>query len=115
MFRAIMSWIDRDLASRKYSPVFSFGQRLLWSLPVFLSLAAISVMEALGAEPGGTATLVVFILGGIGMVAAMLVSIYRWMAGYSRTAFQEEAAADHRARVAATQAQLRQWLGKKVR
>ncbi len=112
MFRALIGWIDRDWASRKYNPVFAFGQRFLWGVPVFVSLGVVAIMAALGAEPNGTATLVVFALGAVGMLAAMLFSIYRWMVGYSRSDFQEHAAAEQRARVATRQALVRRWFRK---
>jgi hypothetical protein len=112
MFRALTAWIDRDWASRKYNPLFAFGQRLLCFVPVFVSLGVIAIMKALGAEPNGTATLVVLALGAVAMLAVMLVSIYRWMVRYSRSDFQEHAAAEHRARVAARQALIRRWFRK---
>lgn len=104
MFRALIDWMDRDWASRKYNPVFAFGQRLVWGVPVFLSLAVIGALEALGFSRDGPAVLGTLVLGVVGMFAIMLVSLYRWGAGYSRSEFQERAAAEHRARVAGRQA-----------
>jgi hypothetical protein len=31
MFRALIDWMDRDWASRKYNPVLAFGQRFVWA------------------------------------------------------------------------------------
>lgn len=87
MFRALIGWMDRDWANRKYNPVFAFAQRLLWSIPVFLSIAVIGVLEAFGVSSDSTATLVVLALGAVGTFAIMLVSLYRWATGYSRTDF----------------------------
>lgn len=104
MFRALINWMDRDWASRRYNPVFAFGQRLVWGVPVFLSLAVIGALEALGFSRDGPAVLGTLVLGAVGMFAIMLLSLYRWAAGYSRSEFQERAAAEHRVRVAGRQA-----------
>lgn len=109
MFRALINWMDRDWANRRYNPVFAFAQRLVWGAPVFLSLAVISALEALGFAHDGPAVLAVLALGGAGMFAIMLVSLYRWAIGYSRSDFQKQAAAEHRARVAGRQAFFRRW------
>ncbi len=110
MFRALINWMDRDWASRRYNPVFAFAQRLVWGVPVFLSLAVIAALEGLGFSHDGPVVLSVFALGGAGMFTIMLVSLYRWMDGYSRSDFQERAAGEHRKRVASRQAFLRRWL-----
>ena len=104
MFRALINWMDRDWVNRRYSPVFAFGQRLVWGVPVFLSLVVIGALEALGFSRNGPAVLGTLVLGAVGMFAIMLLSLYRWAAGYSRSEFQERAAAEHRARVAGRQA-----------
>lgn len=107
MFRALIGWMDRDWSSRKYNPVFAFGQRLIWGVPMFISLAIISLLDALGFPRDSPATLTVLALGMIGVFTVMLVSLYRWAIGYSRSDFQSRAAAEHRARVAGRQALLR--------
>lgn len=104
MFRALINWMDRDWARQRYNPVFAFGQRLVWGIPVFVSLAVIGALEALGFSRDGPAVLGTLVLGAVGMFAFMLLSLYRWAAGYSRSEFQERAAAEHRARVAGRQA-----------
>lgn len=109
MFRALIGWMDRDWASRKYNPVCAFGQRFLWSVPVFVSLAVTGVLDALGFPRDGLANSAVLVLGGVGMFAIVLLSLYRWAVGYGRSEFQERVAAEHRARVAARQALLRRW------
>jgi hypothetical protein len=109
MFRALIGWMDRDWASRKYNPVFAFGQRLLWGVPLFLSIAVMGILDALGFPRDSPAVLAVFAVGAIGMFTVMLISLYRWAIGYSRSDFQERAAAEHRARVAARQAFFRRW------
>jgi hypothetical protein len=110
MFRALMNWMDQDWANRRYNPVFALAQRLVWCVPVFLSLAVIGALEALGFSHDGPAVLGVLALGIAGMFAIMLVSLYRWAIGYSRSDFQTRAAAEHRARVAGRQAFFRRWL-----
>ena len=110
MFRALIGWMDRDWATRRYNPVFAFGQRFVWGLPVFASLAMMGILDALGVPSDSPATLVIFALGAAGMIAIMLLSLYRCSVGYSRSDYQEKAAAEHRARVAARQAPLRRWL-----
>jgi len=107
MFRALINWMDRDWASRRYNPVFAFGQRLVWGVPVFLSIAVTGALEAMGFSRDGPAVLGTIVLGVIGMFAVMLVSLYRWAVGYSRSEFQERTAAEHRVRIAARQAFLR--------
>ncbi|WP_141396478.1 MULTISPECIES: hypothetical protein [Sphingomonas] len=109
MFRALIKWMDRDWASRRYNSVFAFAQRLVWGVPVFLSLAAIGALESLGFSHDGPVVLSVLALGVAGMFTIMLVSLYRWAAGYSRSDFQERAAAEHRERVSARQAFFRRW------
>jgi hypothetical protein len=109
MFRALIGWMDRDWASRKYNPVLAFGQRFVWALPVFASIAVIGILDALNFPSDSPVTLLILALGVAGMCAVMLLSLYRWAAGYSRSDFQERAAAEHRARVAARQALLRRW------
>ncbi|MET3439119.1 hypothetical protein [Sphingomonas sp. 1185] len=109
MFRALINWMDRDWTSRRYNPVFAFAQRLVWGVPVFLSLAVISALEALGFSRDGPVALGVFALGGAAMFAMMLVSLYRWAVGYSSSQFQEQAAAERRERVAGRQAFFRRW------
>ena len=101
--------MDRDWASRRYNPVFAFAQRLVWGVPIFLSLAVIGALEALGFSRDGPAVLGVLALGVAGMFAIMLVSLYRWAIGYSRSEFQERAAAEHRERVAGRQEFFRRW------
>jgi hypothetical protein len=107
MLRALINWMDRDWAHRKYNPVFAFGQRLVWGVPVFLSLAVIGALEALGFSRDGPAVLGALVLGVAGTFAIMLISLYRWATGYSRSEFQERAAAEHRARSARRQASFR--------
>jgi hypothetical protein len=109
MFRTLIGWMDRDWASRRYNPVFAFGQRFVWGLPVFASIAAIGILDALGFPSDSPVTLLVLALGVAGMFAVMLLSLYRWAAGYSRSDIQKQAAAEHRARVVARQALLRRW------
>ncbi|MBB4155289.1 hypothetical protein GGQ80_003209 [Sphingomonas jinjuensis] len=109
MLRALINWMDRDWASRRYNPVFAFAQRLVWGVPVFLSLAAVAALESLGSSHDDPLVLGVLALGGAGMFAIMLVSLYRWAAGYSRSDYQERAAAEHRERVSARQAFFRRW------
>lgn len=75
MFRALNNWMDRDWANRRYNPMFAFAQRLVWGVPVFLSLAVIGAIEALGLSHDSPAVLAVLALGGAGMLAIMLVSI----------------------------------------
>jgi hypothetical protein len=104
MLRALINWMDRDWASRRHNPVFAFGQRLVWGVPVFLSLAVIGALEAMGLSRNGPAVIGTVVLGVVGMFAILLVSLYRWAAGYSRSEFQERAAAEHRVRVARRQA-----------
>lgn len=113
MFRALVGWMDRDWASRKYNSVFAFGQRFLWGAPVVISLAVGSALEAIGYPSDGMAILVVFALGVAGMFAIMTISLYRWAIGYSRSDFQEQAAAEHRARVSASHTWLRRLLKRK--
>ena len=113
MFRALIDWMDRDWASREYNPVFAFGQRFVWGVPIFVSTAIIAGLDALGIPPESSVSLVVLVLGGAGMFAIMLVSLYRWATGYSRSDFQERAAEEHRARVAARSALLPRWFGRK--
>ncbi|MGA1797337.1 hypothetical protein VH567_00980 [Sphingomonas sp. 4RDLI-65] len=108
MFLALIDWIDRDWASRKYNPVFAFGQRFVWGVPVFISIAIGIALEALGYPSDGTAILVVVVLGAAGMFSIMLISLYRWAVGYSRSDFQERAAAEHRAQLLARHRRLRQ-------
>lgn len=110
MFRALINWMDRDWANRRYNPVFAFAQRLVWGVPVFLSLAVISALESLGFSHDGPVVFGVLALGVAGMFTIMLVSLYRWMAGYSCSNFQERAAEEHRKRVSARQAFFRRWL-----
>ena len=110
LFRALIAWMDRDWASRRYNPVFAFAQRLVWGVPIFLSLAVIGALEALGFSQDSTAVLGVLAVGAVGMAAIMLVSLYRWAIGYSRSEFQERAAAEHREREAKRAAFLRRWL-----
>lgn len=112
MFRALIGWMNRDWASRKYNPVLAFGQRLVWGLPVFASIAVIGVLDALGFTRDGSTTLLVIVFGAAGMCAIVLVSLYRWTIGYGRSDFQERAAAEHRGRVAARQALLRRWFNR---
>ena len=109
MFRALIKWMDRDWAIRRYNPVFALGQRLLWGVPVFVSLAVIAALEASGFSRNGPVTLVALALGMTGTFAVMLISLYRWAIGYSRSDFQERAAAEHRARVAGRQRFFRRW------
>jgi hypothetical protein len=109
MFRALIGWMDRDWASRKYNPVFAFGQRLIWGVPLLLSIAVISVLDALDFSRDSSASLTVLALGATGTFAIMLVSLYRWAIGYSRSDFQHRAAAEHRARVAARRAFFKRW------
>lgn len=107
MFRALIGWMDRDWASRKYNSVFAFGQRFFWGLPLFVSIAVTGVLDALGYSRDGLANLAVIILGVVGSFAIMFVSLYRWAVGYGRTESHERAAAEHRTRVTARQALLR--------
>ena len=109
MFPALIKWMDRDWANRRYNPAFAFAQRFVWGVPVFLSLAVIGALEALGFLHDGPAVLGVLALGFAGMFAIMLVSLYRWSIGYSRSDFQKQAAADHRGGVAGRQAFFRRW------
>lgn len=109
MFRALIGCIDRDWARRNYNPVFAFAQRFSWSVPVFVSIAIVSILDALGYSRDSLATLLVLVLGVAGMFAIMLLSLYRWADGYSRSDFQERAATEHRARVAARRALLLSW------
>jgi hypothetical protein len=110
MLRALINWMDRDWASRRYNPVLAFAQRLVWCVPFLLSLAVIGALESLGFSRDGPVVLSVFALGCAGTFTIMLVSLYRWAVGYSRSDFQERAAAEHRERVAARQAFFRRWL-----
>ena len=109
MLSALIGWMDRDWASRKYNPVFAFAQRFVWGVPLFVSIAVIGSLDALGFPRDSSATLTAFALGATGMFAIMLVSLYRWASGYSRSDFQEGAAAEHRARLVARRALLRRW------
>lgn len=109
MFRALIAWMDRDWARRNYNSLFAYRQRLVWCAPLFVSIAVISLLDAFGFSRDSSAALTVFALGATGMFAIMLVSLYRWAIGYSRSDFQEQAAAKHRARVAARHAFIRRW------
>lgn len=109
MFRALIGWMDRDWASRRYNPVFAFGQRFVWGVPWLVSIAAIGVLDALGFPRDSSVPLTVFALGAIGTFVIMLVSLYRWAIGYGRSDFQEQAAMGHQARVVARRALLRRW------
>ncbi len=64
MFRALVNWMNRDWANRRYNPVFAFAQRFAWGAPVFLSLAVIGALEVLGFAHDGPAVLAVLALGG---------------------------------------------------
>lgn len=109
MFRALINWMDRDWANRRYNPVFAFAQRLVWGVPVFLSLAVIGALEALSFSHADPAVVTVLTLGCVGMFAIMLVSLYRWAIGYSRSDFQKQVAAEHRAKVARRPTYFRRW------
>lgn len=109
MFRALIGWMDRDWASRKYNPVFAFGQRFVWGIPLLVSIGVISVLDALGFSRDSSAPLTVLALGATGTFAIMLVSLYRWAVGYGRSDFQERAAAEHRARAEERRPLLRGW------
>ncbi|MEG3163103.1 hypothetical protein U1701_00680 [Sphingomonas sp. PB2P19] len=109
MFRALIGWMDRDWASRKYNPVFAFGQRIVWSIPFLVSIAVIGILDVLDFPRDSSASLMVIALGATGTFAVMLVSLYRWAVGYSRSDFQDRAATEHRARVAARQTFFRSW------
>jgi hypothetical protein len=74
---------------------------------MFVSIAVVGVLDAFGYPRGSTAPLVVVALGGAGTFAIMLVSLYRWSIGYSRSDFQEQAAAEHREHATARRGLLR--------
>lgn len=98
MLRGSVRWVDRDWAARRYNATAAVGQRVIWIAPLLLSVAAIDVLDC-PPQSAGAATILV--IGGIGTLAVMLFSLYRWAVGYSRPEFHEEAAAKRRAKEAA--------------
>lgn len=103
MFRLLVGWMDRDWASRQYNPVFAFTQRLVWGVPVLVSIAAVGLLDALGYARDSEATLVTVGLGIVGSFALMMLSSYRWAKGYTRSDFQEQAAIERQSRLASRQ------------
>ncbi|QUT05246.1 hypothetical protein KFK14_19960 [Sphingobium phenoxybenzoativorans] len=91
--KAFSAWLDRDWTRRGYNPIFAFGQRLIWCVPV---LAIGLVGYLFGAEPGD----VLYDWGlPVGMALSLMLmgwSGYRWFSGYSRTDWQEKQARKRR-------------------
>lgn len=87
--KVFSTWIDRDWERRSYNPIFAFGQRLIWCVPI-LVIGVIG--HLLGARPGD----ILYDWGlPIGMALSVLLmgfSGYRWYSGYSRTGWQEKQA-----------------------
>ena len=110
MFRALIGWMDRDWADRKYNPVFAFAQRLVWGVPLLVSIAAVGLLDVLGFPLDSVATPTALALGATGTVVIMLIALYRWAIGYSRSDFQKRAAAEHRAGASARKSLLTRWL-----
>lgn len=93
LFKALSLWMDRDWEQRSYNPVFAFGQRLLWCVPILIIAI---VGHLLGAQPGN-------VLYDWGLPAGIALSLmlmgwssYRWLSGYSRTDWQQQQARKQR-------------------
>lgn len=84
--RALREWIDRDWERRRYIATFAFAQKVLWISPL---LAIGLICWLLGAGPGDVLYDWGFLAGIVLCLVAMGFSLYRWAAGYSRTAWQE--------------------------
>ncbi|WP_041390598.1 hypothetical protein [Sphingobium chlorophenolicum] len=93
LIKAFSAWIDRDWERRSFNPVFAFGQRFIWCVPILV----IGVVGHLfNAEPGD----VLYDWGlPVGMALSLILmgwSCYRWFSGYSRTDWQKKQASKHR-------------------
>jgi hypothetical protein len=88
--------MDRDWERRSYNPLFAFAQRLVWAAPLLAALLLMELLETLGVARGSFVVIALLVCGAFGTFAMLGLSMYRWMAGYSRSAFQEQAAQDYR-------------------
>jgi cytochrome c-type biogenesis protein CcmH/NrfF len=91
--KVFSAWLDRDWERRSYNPIFAFGQRLIWCIPIVaIGLAG----HLVGAKQGD----VLYDWGlPIGMVLSMILMIWsaiRWLSGYSRTDWQEKQSSKQR-------------------
>jgi len=87
LFKAISTWIDRDWQRRSFNPVFAFGQRLPWCIPI-LVIGLVGYL--FGAEPGDILYDWGLLVGMSLSLMLMAWSFYRWFSGYGRTDWQEK-------------------------
>lgn len=89
--------MDRDWEQRRYLATFAFAQKLLWIAPMLMAVLLTGVAEMLGAAPDGPATLTILLLGFVGSLVTLVMSLYRWFIGYGRTDWQKKQASEQRA------------------
>jgi hypothetical protein len=88
--------MDRDWERRNYNPLLAFAQRSMWGAPLLVALLLMGLLESPGLPRESSVVTALLVCGALGSLAMLCLSVYRWMAGYCRSAFQERAAQDHR-------------------
>jgi hypothetical protein len=97
LVKSLVAWMDRDWEGRNYNPVLAFAQKLLWIAPSIAALLLMWLLETLGVSRNSTLVTVLLICGALGSFGMFGLSLYRWMQGYSRSQFQDQAAKEYRA------------------
>lgn len=101
LFKSLLRWMDKDWEARDYNPVHAYAQRLIWTAPFLAALLLVALFESIGFQRDSPVIVGSLILGSAGMFLMLGVSLYRWMAGYSRSDWQDRKAKEHRADIAA--------------
>lgn len=96
LIRSLVAWMDRDWQGRNYNPIFAFAQRLLWIAPLIAALLLMGLLETLGVSRESLAVSALLVCGALGTLVMVGLSLYRWMTGYSRSEWQDQAAKDYR-------------------
>ena len=96
LIRSLVARMDRDWERRNYNPTSAFAQRLLWIAPLLVVLLLMGLMETLGVSRKSEVVTALTVCGALGTLVMVGLSLYRWMTGYSRSEWQDQAAKDYR-------------------